>query len=155
MLINETINVLYVDDEKNNLISFTAAFRKDFNVFTAMSAKESHAILANNFIHVLITDQRMSETRGTELLADVVTKYPNQSRILLTAYSDIEAVIDALNNGQIFKCLPKPWDEDLLRECIKIGYDLFLKKIMVSHDISKYNRSDPKKYKTVKKRKRK
>ena len=149
------INVLYVDDEQNNLNSFTATFRRDFNVFTAISAKESDAILINNNIHVLITDQRMPDTSGTALLADVVTKYPNQSRILLTGYTDIEALIDALNNGQIFKYLTKPWDEDLLKEYIKIGYELFLKRIMVEQDESKYNASIPKKHKKIKKSKRK
>ncbi len=151
----KTINVLYVDDEQNNLNSFHASFRKDFNVFTAISAKESDAILATHNIHVLITDQRMPDTLGTELLADVVTKYPNQSRILLTGYTDIEAVIDAINNGQIFKYLTKPWNEDLLKECIKLGYDLFLKKIMVQQNESKYYGSDSKVYKTIKKAKRK
>lgn len=136
---DKIINVLYVDDEENNLISFTASFRRDFNVFTSSSAKESETILANNNIHVLITDQRMPDTLGTELLADAVRKYPNQSRILLTGYTDIEALIDAVNNGQIFKYLTKPWNEDLLKECIKIGHDLFLKKIMVHQDESRYN----------------
>lgn len=149
------INVLYVDDEENNLISFEASFRRDFNVFTAISAKESDVILANNIIHVLITDQRMPDTLGTELLTDAVTKYSNQSRILLTGFTDIEAIIDAINNGQIFKYLTKPWNEDLLKECIKIGYDLFLKKIMVQQDELKYNSSAPKKYRRLKKKRRK
>ena len=65
----KTINVLYVDDEVNNLEAFRATFRRDFNVFTAISAKEAEAILdANNDIHILITDQRMPEKLGTELL---------------------------------------------------------------------------------------
>ena len=66
---HQNINVLYVDDEQNNLISFTAGFRKQFNVFTALSAKEAESILAKENIHVLITDQRMPEKTGTELLA--------------------------------------------------------------------------------------
>ena len=151
---DKIINVLYVDDEENNLISFTASFRKDFNIFTAISAKESDIILLNNNIHVLITDQRMPDTLGTELLAVAVTKYPNQSRILLTGYADIEAVIDAINNGQIFKYLTKPWDAFLLKECINLGYSLFLKKIMVQQDETKFNNISPKK-RNSKKSKRK
>ena len=119
------INVLYVDDEENNLISFDGSFRRYYNVFTAISAKDAKVILAKNVIHVLITDQRMPETKGTGLLADAFAKYPTQSRILLTGYADIEAVIDAINKGQVFKYLTKPWDENLLNECIKVGYDLF------------------------------
>jgi response regulator RpfG family c-di-GMP phosphodiesterase len=152
MVKSETINVLYVDDEPHNLDSFKAAFRRDFNIFIALSAKEASLVLKKNIIHVLITDQRMPDTLGTELLADAVTKYPYQSRILLTGYTDIEAIIDALNRGQIFKYLAKPWDEALLKECIKIGYSVFLKKIMVEQDVSKYNSSDKNVYKTIKKR---
>lgn len=104
---DKIINVLYVDDEQQNLISFTAAFRKDFNVFTALSAKESDSILINNQIHVLITDQRMPNTLGTELLSHVVSKYPYQSRILLTGFTDIEALIDAFGTaGQTYSVGP-------------------------------------------------
>ena len=122
---NIIINVLYVDDEQNNLISFKATFRKHFNVFTALSAKEAELVLAKDNIHVLITDQRMPDTLGTELLADAVTKYPKQARILLTGYSDIEAIKDALNRGQILKYLTKPWNEEELKKAIEDGYDNF------------------------------
>lgn len=121
------INVLYVDDEQNNLISFKATFRKEFNVFTAISAKEAQSILTDNNIHILITDQRMPETLGTELLADAVKKYPNQIRILLTAFMDAEAIINAINNGHIFKYLIKPWDSDILKNTIEEGYEFYLK----------------------------
>jgi response regulator RpfG family c-di-GMP phosphodiesterase len=120
------INVLYVDDESGNLNSFRSAFRRDFNVFTAISSMEADIILSKENIHVLITDQRMPDTSGTALLADAVTKYPHQSRILLTGYADIEAVIDAINKGRIFRYLTKPWDEIELRNAIIIGYDMFI-----------------------------
>src|SRR3954468_3027827 len=109
------INVLYVDDEDNNLLSFKAAFRRDFNVFTAISADEGKKILAQNEIHVLITDQRMPGTLGTELLAQAVKENPDQIRILLTGFSDIEAIKDAVNRGQIYHYLQKPWNDNELR----------------------------------------
>ena len=90
-----TINVLYVDDEENNLISFKASFRRYFSIFTANSAIEAQEILSKNIIHVLITDQRMPETLGTELLAKAAKDYPDQTRVLLTAFTDIEALKDA------------------------------------------------------------
>ena len=120
------INVLYVDDESNNLIAFEANFRRNFNVFVAISSKKAKIILAKEDIHVLITDQRMPDTLGTELLADMVKKYPYQSRILLTGFSDIDAVIDAVNKGRIFKYLTKPWDDNELRMSIEAGYELFM-----------------------------
>lgn len=121
----KAINVLYVDDEANNLQSFAAAFRRDFTVFTALSAKDAELILSSNDIHVLITDQRMPVKTGTELLAEAVKKNPDQIRILLTGYTDIEALIDAINNGHIFKYLQKPWNEDELKTAIQDGYKLF------------------------------
>lgn len=123
------INVLYVDDEENNLLSFKASFRRMFNVFTAISADEGKKILANNEIHVLITDQRMPGTLGTELLAQAVKENPDQIRILLTGFSDIEAIKDAINKGQIYHYLQKPWNDVELEETIKNAYEVYhLKK---------------------------
>ena len=123
------IKVLYVDDEENNLIAFKASFRRDFTIFTANSAAEAKLILAVNEIHVLITDQRMPETLGTELLAEAVKEFPEQIRILLTGFSDIEALKDAINRGQIYCYLQKPWNDQELRETIIKAFDIyFLKK---------------------------
>jgi response regulator RpfG family c-di-GMP phosphodiesterase len=130
MLENKIINVLYVDDEDENLVSFTANYRRYFNIYTALSVREAHEILSKNYIHVLITDQRMPETLGTELLVDAVKKYPNQVRILLTAYVDAEAIMIAVNNGHVFKYLLKPWDHEELKNSIIEGYDFYLKNIM-------------------------
>jgi response regulator RpfG family c-di-GMP phosphodiesterase len=123
------INVLYVDDEENNLLAFKASFRRDFNVFTAISADEGKKILADTVIHVLITDQRMPGTLGTELLAQAVKDYPDQIRILLTGFSDIEAIKDAINRGQIYHYLQKPWNDKELKETIKNAFQVYhLKK---------------------------
>jgi response regulator RpfG family c-di-GMP phosphodiesterase len=123
------INVLYVDDEENNLLAFKASFRRHFTVFTAISADEGKKILAENEIHVLITDQRMPGTLGTELLAQAVKDYPDQIRILLTGFSDIEAIKDAINRGQIYHYLQKPWNDNDLKETIESAYKVYhLKK---------------------------
>jgi response regulator RpfG family c-di-GMP phosphodiesterase len=123
------INVLYVDDEENNLLAFKASFRRHFTVFTAISADEGKKILAENEIHVLITDQRMPGTLGTELLAQAVKDYPDQIRILLTGFSDIEAIKDAINRGQIYHYLQKPWNDNDLKETIESAFKVYhLKK---------------------------
>ncbi len=119
---NNSINVLYVDDEENNLNSFKASFRRYFSVFTALSAQEAEHILINEDIHVLITDQRMPETLGTELLAQAFNSYPDQIRILLTGYTDIEALKDAVNRGHIFRYLEKPWNDDELKKTIEDSF---------------------------------
>jgi response regulator RpfG family c-di-GMP phosphodiesterase len=122
---DEPINVLYVDDEENNLLAFKASFRRRFNVFTAISADEGKKILTANEIHVLITDQRMPGTLGTELLAQAVKEYPDQIRILLTGFSDIEAIKDAINRGQIYHYLQKPWKEEELQETIENAFKIY------------------------------
>jgi len=123
------IHVLYVDDEENNLAAFKASFRRNFTVFTALSADEGEKVLKENEIHVLITDQRMPERPGTELLAQAVKNYPDQTRIMLTGFSDIEALKDAINNGQIFQYLQKPWNDTELQDIIEKAYEVYrLKK---------------------------
>jgi len=119
------IHVLYVDDEENNLNAFKASFRRDFKVFTALSAAEAKEILEKTEIHILITDQRMPITTGTELLAQAVLDFPDQIRILLTGFSDIDALKDAINLGQIYCYLQKPWDDEELKETIKKAYHVF------------------------------
>jgi response regulator RpfG family c-di-GMP phosphodiesterase len=119
------INVLYVDDEQQNLISFKASFRRYFEIYTANSAKEAQKTLKENTIHVLITDQRMPETTGTELLAKAVIDYPDQIRILLTGYTDIEALKDAVNRGHIFRYLEKPWNDDELKKTIEDSFIVY------------------------------
>lgn len=125
----DEIHVLYVDDEENNLNAFKASFRRDFKVYTAISADAAKVILADTEIHVLITDQRMPGTTGTELLAQAVKDFPDQTRILLTGFSDIEALKDAINLGQIFCYLQKPWNDEELKQTIKRAYQVYnLKK---------------------------
>ena len=119
------INVLYVDDEVHNLNSFKAAFRRDFNVLTVTSGKEGLEVLKSNKVHVIITDQRMPEMTGVDFLIEVLKEYTDPIRILLTGYSDINAVIDAVNKGHIYYYLNKPWDEQQLRIIIKNAYEIF------------------------------
>ncbi len=119
------INVLYVDDELHNLYVFKANFRLDYNVFVASSANEGLKILHEQEIHVIITDQRMPETTGVEFLSSIIPLFPDPTRILLTGYSDIGAVIDAVNKGQIFQYLSKPWDDANMREVIGKAYELY------------------------------
>jgi response regulator RpfG family c-di-GMP phosphodiesterase len=143
MVSNEKFNVLYVDDELNNINSFKATFRRDFNVFIASSGKEGLEILQKNSIPVIITDQRMPEMTGVEFLVEVLKFYPETIRVLLTGYSDLNAVVDAVNKGQIFYYVNKPWDEQQLRIIINNGFEIFslreknkilMDKLMISND---------------------
>ncbi|RFM25844.1 response regulator [Deminuibacter soli] len=119
------ITVLYVDDEPNNLLAFKAAFRRTFTVFTAESAEEAMGILAKENIHILLSDQRMPRMTGIEFFEAILNQYPDPIRILITGYTDINAVIDAINRGQVYKYLTKPWQEDDIRIYIEKAYEVF------------------------------
>lgn len=125
MSTDKKISILYVDDEMNNLISLKATFRTEFQIFTAISAKEGLEVLGREKIQVIITDQRMPEMTGVEFLEQVVLLYPDPIRILLTGYTDLQAVIDAVNKGQIYYYLNKPWDPQQLRTTIQNGYEIY------------------------------
>ncbi|MES2678235.1 MAG: response regulator [Bacteroidota bacterium] len=119
----KTIKVLYVDDELNSLNVFKASFRKHFTIFTASSAGEAVKILTENEIHVLISDQKMPGVRGTQLLEHAVKIYPNQSRILITAYAEMESLIVAVQKGHIFDFVRKPWNDEELTDKIYAAYE--------------------------------
>jgi response regulator RpfG family c-di-GMP phosphodiesterase len=121
------IGILYVDDEVNNLTAFKATFRRYYNIFTAPSADEGRKVLDENSadIEIIITDQRMPGITGVEFLTSIIDKYPEPIRILLTGYSDIQAVIDAVNKGNIYQYVSKPWEEQHLKVIIEKAYEVF------------------------------
>src|SRR5205807_8702035 len=96
------------------LFSLRGLLRKDFELFTAESGAEALEILHRQPIHVLMTDQRMPQMTGVELLRRARGECPEAIRMIFTGYADIKAVIDAINQGQIYRYLTKPWDPDEL-----------------------------------------
>ena len=120
----QRINVLYVDDEEGNLTAFKATFRRDFSVHTATSAEAGLAVLEQHPIHIVISDQRMPGTTGSQFLAQVRDKYPRSIRMLLTGYSDMEAVVEAINKGGIYSYCTKPWDPNDLKLRIEQAFEV-------------------------------
>ena len=112
---NELEPILYIDDEAENLRGFQFLFKKYYNVFVAKSAEEGFEILKNNTIKLILSDQRMPKISGVEFFEKTFLLYPDIIRIILTGYSDIEAIIKAVNKGKIFKYVTKPWDKDELK----------------------------------------
>ncbi len=119
------VRILYVDDEQNNLVSFKSAFRRNYEIFTAISASEGMKVLQEQDVHVIIADQRMPHTSGVDFFNIVRAAHPEPVRILLTGFSDIEAVIDAINKGEIFRYIKKPWSEIELKTAIQNAYELY------------------------------
>lgn len=132
------IKVLYVDDERNNLVSFKANFRIDFEVFIAESADEGKLILEKNKINVIITDQRMPIKTGVEFLEEVMKDYPDPVRILLTGYTDMETVIEAVNKGKIYQYVRKPYVAEELKKLIQDAFDTYEAAQKIKRDNEQY-----------------
>jgi PAS domain S-box-containing protein len=120
----ERIKVLYVDDEEGNLMAFRASFRRDFDIHVALSATDALAWLEQNTAHVVISDQRMPGMTGAEFLSIVKNRWPKAVRLLLTGFSDIQAVVDAINLGGIHAYITKPWDPTDLKLRIEQAHEV-------------------------------
>ena len=131
------ISVLYVDDEENNLISFKATFRLKYKIYTALSGIEAMRIVEQHAVDIIITDQRMPQMTGVELLEEIIKINPDPMRILLTGYADMSAVIDAINKGKIFHYLSKPWSEEELDDTIQRAYEVFAERKKIKESFSK------------------
>jgi len=125
MTFPKLINVLYIDDEYHNLVAFKASFRRYFNIFLAESAVQAHKVIDENDIHVILSDQRMPVTTGIEFFESTIETHPEPIRILITGYTDIEAVIESINRGEVYKYLTKPWNEDDIKIFINKAYEVF------------------------------
>jgi len=123
-------SILYVDDEKHNLHVFNASFFKYYKIITALSGTEALEILQKETVHLIITDERMPNMTGLEFLEEIANKYVEVPRIILTAYSDISVIIDAVNRCGIYQYVQKPWD----RESLKLVIDNALQKYQLEID---------------------
>lgn len=101
--------VLYVDDEPVNLELFKAHFKKDYLVKTALSAKEGFDLIHKENIDVIVTDLKMPDVSGIEFIEQIKKSTPHKVCILLTAYTEPEVMIKAMNEGKVFKYMLKPW----------------------------------------------
>lgn len=119
------IAVLYIDDERHNLYAFRATFRIDYELYIAESADEARQILANHAISIVVADQRMPKETGIEFFESIMRTHPHVMRILLTGYTDIQAVINAVNLGNVFRYLQKPWKEEEIRTAISQAYEIY------------------------------
>jgi two-component system, NtrC family, sensor kinase len=120
-----SVKVLFVDDDEANLIVCEAACAGDFEVLTATSAEAAIAHMRREEVGVIIADQRMPGTSGIELLERVRIEYPDTVRLLITAYSDVQAAVAAINRGRVRRYLRKPWEADELRAELGDALDVY------------------------------
>ncbi|MFM9267967.1 response regulator [Tychonema sp. BBK16] len=118
--------MLVVDDEPDNLDLLYRTFRRDFNVLKAESGIRALEVLeSEGEVAVIISDQRMPEMKGTEFLSKTVFQFPNTVRIILTGFTDIEDLVDAINSGQVYKYITKPWDPNELKMVVQKAADTY------------------------------
>lgn len=114
------LKLMVVDDEPDNLDLLYRTFRRDFQVFKANEARSALKILdLEGEMAVIISDQRMPEMNGTEFLRRTVERFPDTIRILLTGYTDVEDLVGAINSGQVFKYITKPWNPEQLKAIVQ------------------------------------
>lgn len=115
--------LLLVDDEENVLRSLVRLFRRDgYRILAAGNVRDAFDLLATNEVQVILSDQRMSDMSGTEFLGRVKMLYPDTVRMVLSGYTDLATVTDAINRGAIYRFLTKPWNDDELREHIRQAF---------------------------------
>ncbi len=118
-------NLLAVDDEAEILNSLKRQFRKKYNVYTAENAADGYQVMKETPIHVVISDQRMPKITGTEFFGRIKNEFPDAVRLILTGYSDIEAIIDAINSGNVFRYIIKPWDPGELDSIVAQAFERY------------------------------
>ncbi len=139
----QKIRILYIDDEVNNLLAFQASFRRRYTIFTASSAAEGMSILnQEKDIHVIVADQRMPQTTGVEFFHVVRKAFPYPIRVLLTGYTDAESIIDAINKGEIFRYVKKPWKEIELQTAIQNAFELYSTRQQLKRKVSELQKTN-------------
>ena len=125
---NRKARVLFVDDEERIVTALRSIFRPHYHVFTATNGPEALEFVRKFQPHVVVSDQRMPEMTGVELLRRVKGIAPNSVRLLLTGYSDLAAIVGSVNDGEVYRFISKPWDnqeiQNIIAEAAAIAFDL-------------------------------
>ncbi|WP_437291876.1 ATP-binding protein [Sorangium sp. So ce406] len=114
--------LLIVDDERETLKALRRELRRDYDVLLAESAEQGYAVLRERPVDVMLSDQRMPGMTGTEFYARVKAEFPDTVRLLMTAYADTNAAIQAINEGSVYRFIPKPWDPTGLAGILKDAF---------------------------------
>jgi len=117
--------ILVVDDEQDNLDAFRFNFRKSFDILTASGGAEALQVLEAREVAVVVTDQRMPKMTGVELLREVAVRQPEAVGIILTAFTDVDVLIEAINLGQVYRYITKPWDAKEVRGVLQYAIERF------------------------------
>ncbi|MBD0371970.1 MAG: HDOD domain-containing protein [Pyrinomonadaceae bacterium] len=134
-----TFKIMIVDDEPANLRLLERLFRRDYQVITASSGAEALQLLNRHDVALLLTDQRMPGMTGIELLERAAAFRPHMVRIIMTGYTDVSALVEAINCGQVYKHVAKPWSNDELRVTVERAIEHY-KANKSRHELEETNR---------------
>lgn len=134
------INILYLDDEEQNLISFKANLRHFFNIFTTTSSDKAYDILRENTIHIIITDMQMPIVSGIDFLKETLNISPNSAKMVISAHSDVKTIIESINNNHILYYISKPIDFEELKNKILSAFNYY-NIVNISADLIKKTNS--------------
>ena len=126
---NPIYSILYIDQLEQNLKSFKSAFGEDYYIYTATSGREGMEIMERKTIQLVITDQRLPDMTGIELLENILTGYPDCMRMIMTGTTDKDAIIQAFNKGNIYRYVAKPWSSEDLKMSIDSAMEVYNLKI--------------------------
>jgi two-component system NtrC family sensor kinase len=129
-MMNDSIRILCVDDERNVLRSVERLFLdEDYEILSAQSGEEGLLILEHEKnIQIVLSDYRMPGMNGVEFLRKVCRRHPETVRIVLSGYANTAAVVDAINEGEIYRFIPKPWDDDELKSTVQSGLEKYFQR---------------------------
>ncbi|MFN8354171.1 MAG: response regulator [Spirosomataceae bacterium] len=122
-------SILYIDDEPDNLLAFKAVFRRHYAIFAAQSGYEALAILQTQQVDLIISDQRMPRMTGVEFFERIHDDYPDAIRMILTGYSDVQAIVDAINKGKVYHYITKPWKMEELKVIMDNALEAYTLKV--------------------------
>lgn len=118
--------ILFVDDEEMSLLTFKNLFKREFTIYTASTGEEAIKLIeAHPAIAMIVTDQRMPRMSGIDLLKQVSFQRPDMVRMLVTAYSELELIIDAINEGNVYRYITKPYNDGELRQILLQGIERY------------------------------
>lgn len=134
--------VLYLDDDDANLVTFRANFRDQFEVYTTDNPVEAYNLISEQKIQIVITDHNMPRMSGVEFLESIARDYPNVQRILLTGYTELVPVMEAINKGKVFRILTKPFNMKEISRMVSEAWEQFrqvLEKDKLIHQLRRQN----------------
>ena len=136
------IRILYIDDEIHNLNAFRASFRRSYEIYTANSAQDGKLLLKSIDVHIIIADQKMPVSTGVDFFYEIKDQLPDPIRILMTGYTDVEDIIEAINKGHIFSYVKKPWDEYELHNTINNAFEMYQARKQLKEKITELEKTN-------------